>query len=486
VGNTTSEAYSITEKTMASPCNSTAEAFSFAKVEELLDGLDENNNRDVVDKTLVEYMNHFFAIVKGTSATYIEKTLRKRFDSPAEIEYVFRCGRGFKDSLANKTIVIRTKTRSVLRNRVRDIVEEETVNLYDLWSKSRYRSEFDRLIFSKGHEATSFNLYHGLSVEQQNIDDYDGSQALPWIEHIKHIWCRDDEALFEYVMLYFAHLIQKPFVKTRVALVLKSRQGAGKGVILTKIREIFGRYFKTLKPKEFLGEFNGVLSDCLVLFLDECVFSGDKRTASELKCLITEDTHQINNKYLPSTTLENHINVIMATNYAWCAPIEESDRRYFAIELDDKYAGRSTKESTAYFKDIIDVPYQAVYLFLMSLDISGFIPNHYPVTNLMRTQKIYTMESVTSWVYHSLSEGASWTAFSTILKTELYSSYSMYAKEMGGHYAKIESFPKFISTAKSIIGYTDLSRTDVELPDIDVMKKNLRTYLDDPDFPIDD
>jgi phage/plasmid-associated DNA primase len=403
-----------------------------------------------------------------------------------EVEYVYRNRNGFREAMANKTVVLRTTQTVHRRNRVQTVQEEETVNLYDLWTKSRYRCEFDRLAFTERGEEGSFNIFHGLSVSEADLGRYSAEQAEPWLRHVLEIWCRGDREVFEYVLKRLAFMVQRPFCKSKVAIVLTSRQGAGKGVVMAPIQEIFGKYFKVLKPETVFGEFNDSISDCLVLFLDECTFGGNRKVAAQLKTLITEEKHHINAKYLPAVTLDNHISLFISTNGQWAAPVEESDRRYFVLELDNRYAGKSTAATHAYFKKIRDVPYQAVYKLLMSVDLSGFIPTVYPITEATRTQKLYTMDGVTAWVHQSLGEGSRWTTLPEVSRQDLYADYDAYLRTNGGHYAKREPFSRFLVQLGKICGarHQDGTRCMVAVPPAEDMKQQLRQYLNDDEFPV--
>lgn len=470
----------------ASPCNSTLESFNLEAVEDIAAtaGID----REEMEKRLVVYMNRFYCVVKDTSTTFVEKTINK-----GEVDYIKRTQRGFKNALSNKAVVYKTTKVKTTRNTTKETTVEVTINLYDLWMKSKHRCEFSRFAFGEEVSKDSFNLFHGLRIRGEDTSKYTKEQAMPWVEHVRRIWCRNDDKTFQYTIRYLAHIVQRPFTKTKVAFVVRSMQGAGKGSVLEKLQSIFGSYFKTVKPKDFMGDFNGVLSDALVLFLDECVFSGDKRMAAELKTLITEASHQINSKYLSTATIENHLNLFVATNYSWCAPIEESDRRYFVLELDNRYAGKTTEEIYAYFGGIKAVPYQAVYLYLMSVSLEGFVPSIYPITPVMREQKIYTMDSTTAWLYYVLTDGSLTEGVarkigldeSTFDKRDLYEAYTIYCKDRGGHYAKPEQYSRYFMALRKMVPEVELLvGSKVKLPNRDKLKAALRAYLDDPDFPI--
>lgn len=458
------------------------DVFDFAVIEQLV--ADGSDDRDVLIDGIVEYMNSFFCVIKGTSCTIIERTVDEDEDGNVFPDLVFRTTTGFRHAFLNKTIVVKTLQTHTTARATKITHSEETICLYEMWMKHRNRREYDKMAFRERVPRNTFNVFLGFKFHPKPPGSaVDSKVVAPWLGHIKRIWCRGDENIYDYVIKYFAHLIQKPFVKTKIAFVLRSKQGAGKGHVMEKIAQIFGQYFKTAKTREFTGEFNAVLIDTLILFLDECVYSGDKKLAAYLKSLITEKKHQINMKGLPPVTVDNRINVFMATNEAWCAPVEEKDRRYFILELDEKYAGKTTKESFAYFQKIIDVPAEAIYHYLMSIDLSDFTPLIFPTTSASREQKIYTMESVPAWAYYIATDGSIneendapyniEDEASTYPKKNVYASYRSFCDSYG--YRRSNYFAFFEILGKII--QLDTNEDRISLPDKATLKEALNTYM---------
>lgn len=458
------------------------ESFSFSEVEAICE--QEDLTRAELEEKIVTYMNRFFCIIKGTVCTIIETTVDTDENEDEYHDLIFRCASGFRQAMSNKNVVLTTVQTIQSGKKTREIHITEEICLYDLWMKSRHRLEYDRMAFREKCSRNTFNLFRGFRITEQDLDDYDKEDAKPWIDHIKQIWCHGEKVLYDYVLDYLAHIVQKPFVKTNVGFVIKSKQGAGKGIVLNKIEDIFGPYFKSAKMKEFTGSFNGVLVNALILFLDECVMTGDKKEASYLKTLITENKHQINMKNLPPVTLDNRINLFIATNYHWCAPIEERDRRYFVIELDNRYSGRTTKKSHAYFKNIASVPYQAVYKYLLDRDISDFVPSIFPTTEAMKEQKIYTLDSVSAWVKFVATDGSIHNNDGnepynvedeelTLPKAEVFASYRLFCDEAGYKHEKYFSFFKILGKIIPI----ENEDNDITIPDKNGLRESFNDYM---------
>jgi hypothetical protein len=88
-----------------------------------------------------------------------------------------------------------------------------------------------------------------------------------------------------------ALLVQKPWVKPEVALVLKSREGTGKTIIAQMLLKIFGPHgFTTAQKERVAGRFSGHLFDKVLVVLEEAFFAGDPAAVTTAKALITNPT----------------------------------------------------------------------------------------------------------------------------------------------------------------------------------------------------
>ena len=90
------------------------------------------------------------------------------------------------------------------------------------------------------------------------------------------------------------------------AIVLRGKEGVGKGVSVTIFGRLFGAHFRHISQgKHLTGNFNVHLQQCTLLFADEAFFAGDRGHESTLKALITEDTIQIEPKGLDLYSVRN-------------------------------------------------------------------------------------------------------------------------------------------------------------------------------------
>ena len=143
----------------------------------------------------------------------------------------------------------------------------------------------------------------------------------------------------------------------------------------------------------------------LLTFLDECTFAGDKRTASILKGLLSEDYRTFEATSVNKITIRNFSNYIFASNEYHVVVVEKDNRRYLVLKVNEKYAGAQTTESEAYFKRLLDVDVRHVAYLLYNRDISQFNPRSLPSTANQCNQKRENFDTVFGWTEKSLQDG---------------------------------------------------------------------------------
>jgi hypothetical protein len=270
-----------------------------------------------------------------------------------------------------------------------------------IWIESDDTRRYDELVFDPSGRcpSTSYNLFKGLSVEPV------AGKCDLYLRHVKEIICTGDQALYDYVMGWMAHAIQKPTELPGVALVLRGSQGTGKGTFAQHFGKIFGDHFQHLVHMDhLLGKFNAHLSSALVVFADEIVWGGNKREAGQLKGIISESRRMMEAKFKDPIIVDNYARFIFATNEDWAVPTGPKERRYCVLNVDESKA-----ENHIYF-DAINTEMrngglEALMHTLMNFDLSQFNVRRYPVTEGLLEQKQLSLPSVAQWWYDILIEG---------------------------------------------------------------------------------
>lgn len=263
----------------------------------------------------------------------------------------------------------------------------------------------------------------------------------PFLDHIFTRWCKRNQASYLYTLKLFALWLQKPHVKSRVALVVRSDdEGAGKGIIFSYFAKIMGAYDpdsgamgcwrQVHDADKIFGKFNSILEGACVLWLDEAMWAGDKKNVGKLLGMITEPSLTIERKGFDSYTCQSYMNMAMTSNSNWVVPASSSSRRFFVLDVDNSLAGVQTTESTSYFNKLASVPVQDLANYFFRLDISDFNPQMIPQTEALLEQKLMSMPSSHRWLLDMMAKDEVWSSYVEGLpKEEIFRCYMDWCKE---------------------------------------------------------
>ena len=324
-----------------------------------------------------------------------------------------------------------------------------------IWIESDHTRRYDELVFDPSGRcpSTSYNLFRGLSVEPV------AGKCDLYLRHVKEIICAGDQTVYDYVLGWMAHAIQKPTELPGVALVLRGYQGTGKGTFAQHFGKIFGDHFQHLVHMDhLLGKFNAHLSSALVVFADEIVWGGNKREAAQLKGIITETRRMMEAKFKDPLIVNNYARFIFATNEDWAVPTGEKERRFCVLNIDETRA-----EDHSYFAaintEMRNGGVQALMHTLMNFDLSHFNVRRYPVTEGLLEQKQLSLPSVAQWWYDILIEGDNQISLEKYIPptavigtstptTALFEIYQAFAKGDRYGHGQVASCKQFVTTLK--------------------------------------
>jgi hypothetical protein len=193
-----------------------------------------------------------------------------------------------------------------------------------------------------------------------------------------------------------------------VAVALLGDQGAGKGIFVRAFGGLFGEHFAHVANGEQLtGRFNANIAKSCLVFLDEAVWAGDKKTEGVLKALITEPSLSLEAKFRDPITVANRLRIIAASNNEWAVPAGIGDRRWLILKVDNSYAGTN---HAAYFdalgSEIENGGAAAMLHDLLAMDLSGFDVRKVPRTAAKAHQQALSLPSIEAWLYQVLQDGA--------------------------------------------------------------------------------
>ena len=364
------------------PGSSAPEAIFTAAVKGTDDGEDEDTHP-------VNKLNQEYAFIKAGAFVLQETTDSKgRFTtirlSPADMHAWF----------ANKTLSIQTPQGN------------KAVPLSKLWMARPTRREYDSVVFAPEQAVPSrfYNLWRGFTVAPAANDNHPSVEQFK--EHALNNVCGGDKTLFNWLMGFFAHMIQRPWEKPLVALVFKGSKGTGKNALVERVGKLLGRHFMVADDERYLlGNFNSHLESNLFFVLDEAAWAGDKRAEGKLKGMITGSEHVIERKGAEPYTVDNLTRVAIIGNEKWLVPASQEERRFAVFNVGD---GR--RQDRKFFETMRlgmeQGGYSYLLRYLLNFDISGLDINAAPATQGLIDQKHASLDTVQEWWLDCLSSNS--------------------------------------------------------------------------------
>ena len=170
-------------------------------------------------------------------------------------------------------------------------------------------------------------LYRKKVVEEEVLDP----RFIEFLEGLFDEDCRD----YAYNWLYHSC-----FKRIPVYLVLVGAGGIGKNLLAEALKYIHGPTNYTKAPASALDtKFNGHLTDCTMLYYDECKFSAGREGATTRKNKLKEwanDYVPIEIKGIDAVTKDIFCSSIIATNNDSDVHLEQLDRKFSVMQLSEE------------------------------------------------------------------------------------------------------------------------------------------------------
>ncbi len=189
----------------------------------------------------------------------------------------------------------------------------------------------------------TFNIWTGFRAKR--LDKFDMVMIQPILDHILHVWADDDEKLLEYLLDYLAHIIQFPWKKTGVLLLMFGLQRIGKNIITNFIlNKVIGKNWGSdnVGVGLFQDRFNVELLNQIFTVCNELPqLTSTTRNGvfDTLKSAITDDDRKYEIKGGRKWNSMNYVNCICTTNHDFTYNIEEGDGRILALKCSPRYKG---------------------------------------------------------------------------------------------------------------------------------------------------
>jgi hypothetical protein len=217
-----------------------------------------------------------------------------------------------------------------------------------------------------------------------NIKLGDPLAATPFIEHVYRLFPNREEA--DHLIAWLAHVVQRPGVKLRHALLIGGPQGIGKDTIIEAAVPAVGAWnCASIAPDQIFSQFNEFKASLLIRINEVADLHDVSRYKfyEATKNLIsgTPDWTEVNPKYGCKFHVRNCAGVVLTTNYIDTGVyLPPDDRRYYAVQAAEH--PDTVAQRDEYFRRLwcwlLDGGFAHVAAFLHAVPLGGFDPNAPP------------------------------------------------------------------------------------------------------------
>jgi hypothetical protein len=265
------------------------------------------------------------------------------------------------------------------------------------WTHWTGRRTFDGIAYDpenkySGRGERILNTWRGLGVEPR---------AGRWrLIHclILHVLCSGDRSVYQYLLLWLAHCVQRPGTSPDVMVVLRSdKEGMGKSTLGRLMVRLLGPHgFECTSHELITGQFNEAIVNISFALLEENGFAGDRKQAAAIKAIATAGEISINPKGRSPFSVPNTLHLMQTTNERWAVPAGADARRFLVLDV----TRRASKKFFARLYNQIDAGGAEAFLHaLLTADLNGFDPRHAPKTHALIEQQMLTSDDFTQWAH---------------------------------------------------------------------------------------
>jgi hypothetical protein len=253
-----------------------------------------------------------------------------------------------------------------------------------------------------------FNYWPGFGTKSVKGEP---KRLRPILPFIYHVVCSKDKKVFKYVIRWCAHLVQRPWEKPGIALVLIGPKGVGKSQfshLLERLIDGIRQYVlchKTVKGSDIGDKFNDHLRNKLLLTLDEASYIGNPKVLAIINDITTSAATSIAVKFGSTRMFLDFLRLLILANPPWKLPMTTDERRFLVLNPSNAYLGNP--EYYMRVNDAIENPnaLEALMYSLMNASLTNFNVRVPPYTDAMLDQAVKNLKGVPRWFFEVLSDG---------------------------------------------------------------------------------
>jgi hypothetical protein len=291
----------------------------------------------------------------------------------------------------------------------------ENSTLFTSWANNIVRAEATRVLFLpeapkivryNRNIDIDFNIYKPILCELTKRQ-FRAARIRPFLDHVNVLFSSSGEA--EIFLDWIAFTFQKPATRCTWAPILQSEQGTGKTFITDVMQKMISTadpsYLTVVEPKVLERNFNGYLSQRLVVVFEEIHTRARFELADRLKTIINAETLEIEKKHVDAEPEKIYANIIAFTNWSDALVLSDDDRRFWVVNVDHEYA-RNQSYFAPLFKWSADPENidHLRYYFCHERDVSKFNYGSCPDASEAKKEMIQASKSLVELAIEDMRE----------------------------------------------------------------------------------
>jgi len=274
------------------------------------------------------------------------------------------------------------------------------------WMQSGLRKKdftgvrFDPGLPPGGVEGGILNLWTGFAIEEKQ-GDWSLLRA-----HMLDNMVQGNEDYMNRLLVWIAHMFQKPGEKIGVGYLFRGEPGAGKTTLPEFLGHIVGDRHAIMadKSEQCTGKFNAGLELCLFLAAEEAFFAGDPTQKGPLKHLVTGHRLRYEPKGRDAYMGPNFTNMMMTSNERFALAAMLKERRWNVHDV-----GNAQRNNEEYFGPLRAQMFgggMAAMLYdLKRHKFDGIALRDPPMTPALREIITLALDDADKWLQYALTEG---------------------------------------------------------------------------------
>jgi hypothetical protein len=362
--------------------------------------LDTDGPRLVSPRDSDKWFNHHFYVATDSGKTQIYRHNKDGSSDP----YVN--DKDFFGAYSHIKLTIKSETPL-------NVVSERKVPAARHWYNDYpdRRTYYDTIFDPRGDAPSPLILNRWPGFGLNALRSSDREWRFIAFDFIPKIICSHDKTAFKYAVKWIAHMLQKPWEKPSISLVLIGTKGTGKSLFFTLLHRLidgFRKYVlfhKTVKESDFTGNFNDHLKNKILLILDEASYIGAPKILATVNDLISSEDQSIGTKFATTKMSTDYLRVVMGANPPWKIPLTWDERRHLVLTPSQEMMGKEDYY-TRVFNAISDIHVlEALHYFFLHVNISNFNTHKIPHTDAMMKQRLSGLKGLEAWAFELATDG---------------------------------------------------------------------------------